>query len=80
MGVLDPYVSSFLDHLGLDRQRPSLDYLNALVRQHQLKVPFETLTKIIDYERGYREVDFLPDIGRYVGRTVSAGTGGKSET
>jgi len=35
-GVLDPYVSSFLDYLGVDRQGPSLDYLNMLVRQHQL--------------------------------------------
>jgi hypothetical protein len=76
LGELDPYAKSFLDHLGLDKQEPSLDYLNALVRQHQLKVPFETLTKIIDYERGYRQGNFLPDIERYVGRTVSAGTGG----
>lgn len=76
MGVLDPYARSFLDYLGLDRQGPGLDFLNALVRQHQLKVPFETLTKIIDYERGYREENFLPDVERYVGRTVTAGTGG----
>jgi arylamine N-acetyltransferase len=74
--VLDPHARSFLEYLDLERQGPGLDYLNALVRQHQLKVPFETLTKIIDYERGHREEDFLPEIERYVGRTVTAGTGG----
>ena len=66
MAKLDRRVDAFLDYLGLDREQPSLDYLNALVGQHQLQVPFETLTKIIDYERGYRERDFLPDIERYV--------------
>jgi hypothetical protein len=76
LGVLDPHARSFLYYLGLDRQEPGLDYLNALVRQHQLKVPFETLTKIIDYERGYREGNFLPEIGRYVERTVGGGPGG----
>jgi arylamine N-acetyltransferase len=76
LGELDTYARSFLDYLGLVRQEPGLDYLNVLVRQHQSKVPFETLTKIIDYERGYREGNFLPDIGRYVRRTVGAGTGG----
>jgi arylamine N-acetyltransferase len=41
-----------------------------------LVVPFETLTKIIDYERGYRTRKFLPDMELYVRRTVGAGTGG----
>jgi arylamine N-acetyltransferase len=74
--VPDPYVGSFLGHLGVERQKPHLDFLNVLVRQHQLKVPFETLTKIIDYEQGYRNKNFLPDIEHYVHRTVTAGTGG----
>jgi len=72
----DPYVSAFLDYLGVEGEEPNLDFLNALVRQHQLKVPFETLTKIIDYERGYRNQDFLPDTERYVQRIVTSGTGG----
>jgi arylamine N-acetyltransferase len=74
--VGDVTISSFLNYLGVDRQEPTLGFLNALIKQHQLVVPFETLTKIIDYERGYRTPKFLPDMELYVQRTVCAGTGG----
>ena len=48
-----------LSFLGLAREPPSLDCLHRLVREHQARVPFETLTKLIDYEPGLRRLDQL---------------------
>jgi len=60
----------------MEREAARLDYLHRLVHAHQLRVPFETLTKLIDYEPGLRRVDFLPDLSEYVGRIVTRGAGG----
>jgi len=65
-----------LTHVQLDREPPTLDYLHRLIREHQLRVPFETLTKLIDYEPGLRRGDFLPPIEEYVERIVTRGAGG----
>jgi arylamine N-acetyltransferase len=65
-----------LRHLGLDREAPSLGYLDRIIREHQLRVPFETLTKLADYEPGLRRGDFLPPIEEYVERIVTRGAGG----
>lgn len=65
-----------LAHLQLDREPPSLDYLHRIVHRHQLRVPFETLTKRLDYEPGLRRGDFLPPIPLYVERIVTRGAGG----
>lgn len=65
-----------LEHLGIDREAPSLDYLHRVIRAHQLRVPFETLTKIADYEPGVARGEFLPPIDLYVERIVESGAGG----
>ena len=65
-----------LRHLQLERRAPSLDYLHQLVREHQRRVPFETLTKLIDYEPGLERGDFLPPIEEYIDRIVTRGAGG----
>lgn len=67
---------SLLRHLELKREAPSLDYLNRIIRRHQLRVPFETLTKLADYEPGLARGDFLPSIDEYVDRIVTRGAGG----
>jgi arylamine N-acetyltransferase len=66
----------FLEHLHLAREAPTLDYLHRLVREHQLRVPFETLTKLLDYEPGLERGDFLPAIPEYVERIATRGAGG----
>ncbi len=71
-GVGDRY----LHHLGITREPPSLHYLHRIIREHQLRVPFETLTKLIDYEPGLRRGDFMPPIPEYVDRIVTRGAGG----
>lgn len=63
-------------HLGLDAEAPTLDYLHRLVAAHQRRVPFETLTKLIDYEPGLERGDFLPPLADYVARIVVRGAGG----
>lgn len=65
-----------LEHLGLDREAPSLGYLHRIIRAHQVRVPFETLTKLADYEPGIGRGDFMPAIDEYVERIVERGAGG----
>lgn len=65
-----------LRHLHLDREAPTLGYLHRIIREHQLRVPFETLTKITDYEPGLSRGDFLPSIEEYISRIVERGGGG----
>jgi hypothetical protein len=71
-----PAVDRFLAHLHLNRERPTLDYLHRIIREHQLRVPFETLTKLIDYEPGLRRGDFMPPMAEYVERIATRGAGG----
>lgn len=71
-----PILDRFLGHLGLGREAPTLEYLHRIVREHQLRVPFETLTKLLDYEPGLRRGDFMPPIEVYVERIVTRGAGG----
>jgi arylamine N-acetyltransferase len=71
-----PVFDRFLDHLGLGREAPTLEYLHRIIREHQLRVPFETLTKLLDYEPGLRRGDFMPPIEVYVERIVTRGAGG----
>lgn len=66
----------FLGHLRLGREAPTLDYLHRIIREHQLRVPFETLTKLIDYEPGLQRGDFLPPMAEYVERIATRGGGG----
>lgn len=66
----------YLAHLGLGREPPTLDYLHRIIREHQRRVPFETLTKLLDYEPGLARGDFMPPIEEYVDRMVARGGGG----
>jgi len=75
-GLFRHPIDRLLAHLELTREAPSLDYLHRIVRQHQLRVPFETLTKLIDHEPGLRRGDFLPPLSDYVERIVTQGAGG----
>ena len=75
-GPSDAWTRQLLSFLGLAREPPSLDYLHRLVREHQARVPFETLTKLIDYEPGLRRGDFLPPLVHYADRIVRRGAGG----
>lgn len=68
-------VEKLLGHLGLEREPLTLDYLNRLIKAHQLRVPFETLTKLIDFEPGLQRGDFMPTMTEYVERIVTRGAG-----
>jgi len=66
----------FLAYLQLEREAPSREYLDRIIREHQLRVPFETLTKLADYEPGLARGDFLPPIEQYIDRVIERGAGG----
>jgi arylamine N-acetyltransferase len=65
-----------LEHLQLEREPPTLPYLYTLIERHQRRVPFETLTKLIDYEPGLARRHFLPPLELYAERIVTRGAGG----
>lgn len=64
-----------LRHLRLDREPPTLPVLHRIIREHQQRVPFETLTKLIDYESGLQRGDFMPPLALNVDRIVTRGAG-----
>lgn len=76
MSMTRPLADRFLGHLRLSREAPTLDYLHRIICEHQLRVPFETLTKLMDYEPGLRRGDFMPAMQEYVERIVTRGAGG----
>ena len=65
-----------LAHLGLEREPATLAFLDRLIHAHQTTVPFETLTKLADYEPGRVRGDFLPPLDLYVDRVITRGAGG----
>lgn len=69
-------VERLLTHLRLHRETQTLEFLHRIIREHQLRVPFETLTKLIDYEPGLRRGEFMPSMSEYVERIVTRGAGG----
>ncbi|HHK5533680.1 TPA: hypothetical protein ACQUHH_002063 [Bacillus mobilis] len=48
-------INSFLSFLDTKKQPTSLKFLNELIKTHQEKVKWETLTKIIDWEKGKKK-------------------------
>lgn len=61
-------VNSFLSFLDTTKQPTSLKFLNELIKAHQEKVKWETLTKIIDWEKGNKTGHFFPSIETYIYR------------
>jgi arylamine N-acetyltransferase len=73
---MHPLVNQFLTFLQVEKKEPTLDYLNELVCQHQLRVRWENITKILDWENGNESGDFLPPIETYMERVTTKGYGG----
>jgi hypothetical protein len=71
-----PETARLLAHLELEREPPTLAFLDRLIHAHHARVPFETLSKLADYEPGLACGDFLPTLDLYVDRLVTRGAGG----
>ncbi|MEV3325219.1 arylamine N-acetyltransferase [Paenibacillus larvae] len=69
-------VDRFLNYLEVSRRDIDISLLNDLIRNHQLKVRWENVTKILDYERGYLTNEFLPPVEKYFNRIMNDGYGG----
>ncbi|CDN36221.1 hypothetical protein [Bacillus thuringiensis] len=69
-------VNSFLSFLGTTKQPTSLKFLNELIKAHQEKVKWETLTKIIDWEKGKKTEDYFPSIETYINCITTKGLRG----
>jgi len=68
--------NEFLSFLDTTKQPTSLKFLNELIKAHQEKVKWETLTKIIDWEKGNKTEDYFPSIETYINRITTKGLGG----
>lgn len=53
-------LSGYLHRIGSQRQDPSLTYLHQLIRNHQHAVPFENLSRIIDFWEKPEQFSTLP--------------------
>lgn len=69
-------VDRVLNYLEVSKRENDITFLNDLIKSHQLKVRWENLTKILDYERGYLNEDFIPPIEDYFDRIINHGYGG----
>ncbi|KIL51388.1 hypothetical protein KP77_09000 [Jeotgalibacillus alimentarius] len=70
----------FLAFLDLEKEAPSLHYLNRLVEAHQRKVRWETMTKFIDYAERNEEDAYLPTAEECLDRIIHKGAGGTCYT
>jgi len=61
-------INQFLSFLSVTKKPVSLKFLNELVKAHQEKVKWETITKIIDWEKGNKTGDYFPSIATYINR------------
>lgn len=68
--------NQFLSFLSVTKKPVSLKFLNELVKAHQEKVKWETITKIIDWEKGNKTGDYFPSIATYINRITDKGMGG----
>ncbi|MDA1760692.1 arylamine N-acetyltransferase [Bacillus cereus] len=69
-------VNKFLSFLGTAKQPISLHFLNELIKAHQERIKWETLTKIIDWENGNEADNYFPSIEAYINRITTKGMGG----
>ncbi|MFW5435811.1 arylamine N-acetyltransferase [Paenibacillus apiarius] len=69
-------VDSFLHFLDVPKRENDIGFLNDLIQSHQVKVRWENLTKILDYERGYATGNYIPPIETYFDRIMNYGYGG----
>lgn len=69
-------VNKFLSFLGTAKQPISLHFLNELIKAHQERIKWETLTKIIDWENGNEAGNYFPSIEAYINRITTKGMGG----
>ncbi|GGE83376.1 arylamine N-acetyltransferase [Priestia taiwanensis] len=73
---MNPVTHQFLAFLQLEKKEPTLPYLHELIREHQLRVRWENITKIVDWEKGNESGNFLPSMETYVDRITTKGYGG----
>lgn len=66
----------FLQFLDVEESDDKLEYLHRIVHNHQKKVAWENITKMLDYESGYATNSFLPSIDTYIHRVTTKGLGG----
>lgn len=72
----DRLLDDVLDYLSVKRSDANLAFLNELIKNHQKKIKWETLTKMIDWEKGKQTDDFLPSVDTYFDRVINKGMGG----
>ncbi|ADU32208.1 arylamine N-acetyltransferase [Evansella cellulosilytica] len=72
----DKLCNKVLKFLSVKKEHPNLSFLNKIVKNHQEKIKWETLTKVIDWQNGDQTGQFLPSVDIYFERVINKGMGG----
>ncbi|WP_339060261.1 hypothetical protein [Tepidibacillus marianensis] len=79
MVLQTPWALAYLQYLQVPVQQPSYPYLNSIYQAHLKRIPFENVTKIIQYSKGLHEShehQWIPDIETFVDRLHQWKSGG----
>lgn len=68
------YFERYLQHLEVERQNPSLEYLNQLISKQIQKFPFENISKLILFSK--KNLTSLVDHETHLNNSVNFGLGG----
>jgi len=71
-----PWALSYLDYLQIPVQQPSYSYLQTILQAHLKRIPFENVTKIIQYAKGTEEDQWVPNVETFVDRLHQWRSGG----
>ncbi|TCS82564.1 arylamine N-acetyltransferase [Tepidibacillus fermentans] len=76
MTILPQWVYSYLQYLQLPVQQPTYSYLHAIYQSHLRRIPFENITKIIQYPKVLQEQQWVPPVETFVDRLYQWKSGG----
>lgn len=77
MVELEQTIEAYLQYLKIDREAPSLNYLQRLIQQHLSRIPYETFSKF-HYFTG--RTGFVPSLEVFVENLMEKGWGGTCYT
>ncbi|MGE6259858.1 arylamine N-acetyltransferase [Heyndrickxia sporothermodurans] len=74
---LEQIIESYLKYLKIDKEAPSVNYLQRLIQQHLSRIPYETFSKFHYYQE---KSSFVPSLEVFVENLLEKGWGGTCYT
>ena len=76
MAIQPVWVYRYLEYLNIPVQQPSYAYLRTIHQAHLRRIPFENVTKIIQYSKAINDQQWVPKIEVFVNRLHEWHSGG----